>query len=483
MKVRLFVALLLVPAVAEGGAFSWKKVEEEKRFKGFSDSEGILQVVKEPSREEPYVEIIYYRKPVYTFRSVYRRKSPKKTFLGLLCTLGGLGPSFYYVPRRYGDVNPYSEEDAERTERARTAFLGGLALAGIMGFYTLFGGGEERTTEVDSVVTELRGNNPVFTGRKVVLEPGGIFVRTDEDGRARLRIPEGLWREPVVTLYGMVDETRRDEGSAYQVVLGGEAPVVPAEVGDLLRELPSFAPAKDRFALLIGVSNYDDEAIPPVRCALNDVALMKGMAWKVMCVHPDNILTLEDPTQAQVRAGLRKVVEEASKRSNPWVLVYFSGHGTNVEGRPYWLPRDFDRNFPAETGISVEKVEEVLEGLPGDKLVVVDACYAGGGKSFTLAHRGIRVEPIEVRGRIVLLASSEEDQESKEIEDKGYGVFTYALYLTTRQGTFLDEDSDGWLSAGELEDALRRAVRSLVGASGQVPQVRGDREIEVVRVE
>jgi len=215
-------------------------------------------------------------------------------------------------------VNPYSEEDAERTERARTAFLGGLALAGIMGLYTLFGGGEERTTEVDSAVTELRGNNPVFTGRKVVLEPGGIFVRTDEDGRARLRIPEGLWREPVVTLYGMVDETRRDEGSAYQVVLGGEAPVVPAEVGDLLRELPSFAPAKDRFALLIGVSNYDDEAIPPVRCALNDVALMKGMAWKVMCVHPDNILTLEDPTQAQVRAGLRKVVEEASKRSNPW---------------------------------------------------------------------------------------------------------------------------------------------------------------------
>jgi len=35
MKVRLFVALLLVPAMAEGGAFSWKKVEEEKRFKGF----------------------------------------------------------------------------------------------------------------------------------------------------------------------------------------------------------------------------------------------------------------------------------------------------------------------------------------------------------------------------------------------------------------------------------------------------------------
>jgi len=87
--VRLFVTLLLVPAVVEGGAFSWKKVEEEKRFKGFSDSEGILQVVKEPSREEPYVEVIYYRKPVYTFRSVYRRKSPKKTFLGLLCTFGG----------------------------------------------------------------------------------------------------------------------------------------------------------------------------------------------------------------------------------------------------------------------------------------------------------------------------------------------------------------------------------------------------------
>jgi len=114
---------------------------------------------------------------------------------------------------------------------------------------------------------------------------------------------------------------------------------------------------------------------------------------------------------------------------------------------------------------------------------VVDACYAGGGKSLTLAHKGIKVEPIEVRGRTVLLASSEEDQESKEIEDKGFGAFTYALYLTTRQGTFLDEDSDGWLSAGELEDALRRAVRSLVGASGQVPQVRGDREIEVVRVE
>ena len=482
MKLRLLIALLLVPAIAEGGAFSWKKVRGEKRFKGFSDSEGILQVVKEPSPEEPYVEVVYYRKPVYTFRSIYRRKSPKKTLFGLLGTLGGLALSFYYVPQRYGDINPYSREDADRMEQAQAAFLGGLAVAGVMGMYTLFGGKEERSVEVDSAFAELRRNNPVFTGRKVIVEPGGFFVRTDREGKARIRLPKGLWREAAVTLYGTIDEEHKDMGSAYQVVLNPEAEV-PVATAETPGKLPSFPPTKDRFALLIGVSNYEDEGIPPVKYALKDVGLMRELALKVMCVHPDNILVLKDPTQAKVKAALRKLVDNASRKPNPWVLVYFSGHGTNVNGKPYWLPKDFDRVAPAETGISVEEIERLLEGLPGEKVIVVDACYAGKGKSVALAHKGIKVEPVTLGEGMVLLASSGEDQESEEAEDAGYGAFTYALFTIAKEGAFLDEDGDGWLSAGELESGLYKAVRRLVGRFGQVPQVRGDRGIRVLRVE
>ena len=118
--------------------------------------------------------------------------------------------------------------------------------------------------------------------------------------------------------------------------------------------------------------------------------------------------------------ALRKLSEEASKGSNPWVLVYTA---TNVEGRPYWLPKDFDRGTPEE-----------------------------GGKSMALAHKGIRVEPVALAGGVTMLASSKEDQESRELEE---------------------EDGDGWLSTGELEEG--KAMRELVGRSAQVPQVRGDK--------
>jgi hypothetical protein len=102
----------------------------------------------------------------------------------------------------------------------------------------------------------------------------------------------------------------------------------------LLVVLPGMAWAEDRWALVIGVSTYESDTIPSLRNTVNDArtvaAALDNMGFEVYY--------LENAARDEVEATVRDIAEEQGAAELG--LVYFAGHGLQVEGQNYLLPSD-----------------------------------------------------------------------------------------------------------------------------------------------
>jgi hypothetical protein len=96
----------------------------------------------------------------------------------------------------------------------------------------------------------------------------------------------------------------------------------------------------ERHALLIGVSDYDNENIRDLHGPRNDVALM----WRLLTAQdfkPENIAVVADlvnegphypkssalPNHAAIIAALKGLAAKAEQ--GDFIVIYFSGHGTD----------------------------------------------------------------------------------------------------------------------------------------------------------
>ena len=147
--------------------------------------------------------------------------------------------------------------------------------------------------------------------------------------------------------------------------------------------LPSTAPAATqepfKHALIIGVSIYRDEEIPPLFGVPNDLDSAKEIAV-AMGIPEGNVTELfnEQATKDRIIAELGKLAARASDGGR--ILVYFSGHGTRwrdpnaggcVEGLLTW-----DRKVIVNREFA--QYAKPL-GSKADKLIIMfDACHSGG---------------------------------------------------------------------------------------------------------
>jgi hypothetical protein len=147
--------------------------------------------------------------------------------------------------------------------------------------------------------------------------------------------------------------------------------------------LPSTARAATqepfKHALIIGVSIYRDEEIPPLFGVPNDLDSAKEIAV-AMGIPAGNVTELfnEQATKDRIVAELGKLAARASEGGR--ILVYFSGHGTRwrdpnaggcVEGLLTW-----DRKVIVNREFA--QYAKPL-GSKADKLIIMfDACHSGG---------------------------------------------------------------------------------------------------------
>lgn len=244
-----------------------------------------------------------------------------------------------------------------------------------------------------------------------------------------------------------------------------------------------------RFAVVIGVSDYSDPAIPDLDYADDDArafyAFLRSERAGLGGIPEENITLLlnEEATFRSMRSALTTFLEQATE--DDLVFIYIAAHGAPNPNRPddlFILPFDAEANNIAGTGLAMGHVNEAIQKLYARHTVLLtDACHSGGiGASGFATRAAPGTETLNAINRaflqdlqatqsgLAILTASEPRQLSREGEQwgGGHGVFTWHL-LQGLEG-LADEDGDQIVRLGELLEYVRDAVRRDTN-NGQIP--------------
>lgn len=130
------------------------------------------------------------------------------------------------------------------------------------------------------------------------------------------------------------------------------------------------APHGRRVALVIGNSAY--QSVTPLPNPQKDAS---AIATSLRNIGFEVVTLSNDLTQQQLSEALRSFANEAEK--SDWAMVYYAGHGIEVNGVNYLIPVDAklkkDRDVEFET-IPLDKVMTAVNEAKKIKIVMLDAC-------------------------------------------------------------------------------------------------------------
>lgn len=218
-------------------------------------------------------------------------------------------------------------------------------------------------------------------------------------------------------------------GFGLAVILSNAAPI---------REgLGAERTAPTRWALLIGIDDYTE--LGKLRFAGNDQrALAKQLVDsgfpqdQVFLLHEKSTESKYIPSRENIEKQIDLVLGLANR--GDLLIVGFSGHGVQLEGKSYFCPMDTRLDKLAATMIPLDTVYDRMSKCKAAlKLLMVDACrndiLPAGRRSVTLSRSlgefsDLKEKPPE---GILLLASCGPGQVSMEDEAFGHGVFMHYL--------------------------------------------------------
>ncbi len=250
-----------------------------------------------------------------------------------------------------------------------------------------------------------------------------------------------------------------------------------------------------RFAVLIGIGDYQDTSIPDLAYATADAQSIYDL--------------LTDPTRGGFQKENVKLLlgREATRRNivaaiGSWlfrragpddeVFVYYAGHGavetdrtgTEPDGlAKYLVPADAVPQELFVTGISNGELARMFQALKTKRFVFfLDSCYSAGttGLGRALTPTGFRAgslssdlyEGLAGTGQAII-AAAKPNQVALEIAKLGHGLFT-KFVLDGLQGK-ADANGDGYVTLLELYPFLSREVPRAARQAGvnQEPVLRG----------
>ncbi|MEH2481141.1 hypothetical protein V1282_004498 [Nitrobacteraceae bacterium AZCC 2146] len=124
-----------------------------------------------------------------------------------------------------------------------------------------------------------------------------------------------------------------------------------------------------RVALVFGNSSYSN--VPRLPNPANDGAAMAAMLRKVGF----DVVVKQDASAPDMRQMLRDFSDKV--RDADVALVFYAGHGIEVDGTNYLLPVDsrLERDIDVEDeAISLDRIVRILEPAKKLRLVILDAC-------------------------------------------------------------------------------------------------------------
>lgn len=190
-----------------------------------------------------------------------------------------------------------------------------------------------------------------------------------------------------------------------------------------------------RWALLVGIDQYDSDFFAPLKFCFNDVDELRrrllAANYTVLCLHDNVVASSLRPTRDNIITQLQRLCSEAGPDDLIW--VHFSCHGVIEDGIPLLISKD---TIPAKvltSAISLLDIEKLLrESRANMKVMTLDACHVGSkiGRGAGTPEFNRRV--IQTAAGFALLAGSTSQQPAQEWAEKKHGVFTFYLMEALR---------------------------------------------------
>ncbi len=203
-----------------------------------------------------------------------------------------------------------------------------------------------------------------------------------------------------------------------------------------------------RYALVVGVDEYQDQEIAGLKGAANDARLLAKTLIENAGFDPENVkvvATGEPAGRQPTRGNILKLLSliQNNMPKDGLLLFSFAGHGMDREGKAYLLPTDAqisgDIGLLEDTSIKVEGMSERIR-RSGIKqvMLILDACRnnpEGRGldrvNNNKLTNAYTRGFDFEARNQnieaFVKLYSTSIGELAYEDKEKDQGYFTYAL--------------------------------------------------------
>ncbi|MBK9108775.1 MAG: caspase family protein [Saprospiraceae bacterium] len=238
------------------------------------------------------------------------------------------------------------------------------------------------------------------------------------------------------------------------------------------------------FALVVGISDYQDAAIPDLRFAERDakafVELLKSSGLGKLDDDHLKVLLGKEATNAQFAAALDWLMDEAKEGDQ--VIIYFSGHG-DVESKTrsqqgFLLTWDSPSRTYIAGAMTIFWINEVISTLSAERkakvILITDACRSG--KLAGNDINGTQLTSLNLAKQYnneIKILSCQPTEYSIEGEQWGGGRGVFSYYLVNGLFGFADNNNDQKITFSELDRYLEDHVPVEVSPISQVPLLIG----------
>jgi Tfp pilus assembly protein PilF len=197
----------------------------------------------------------------------------------------------------------------------------------------------------------------------------------------------------------------------------------------------------DRWALIVGVDQYQSKDIPPLSGAVADARAVR-QALVQYADFPEaqvTVLTSDGTVKPGAVSILEKLEEiKAAAKPGDLLLFFFAGHGVQVDGQRYLLT--YDANISStgalkHTSLAATALMQELESIRvAHRVIMIDACRndpTTGGQKPNLADEAFEaaftLQPAGEGGVRCTLLSCSRAQSAYEWTEKRRGFFSYYI--------------------------------------------------------
>lgn len=253
--------------------------------------------------------------------------------------------------------------------------------------------------------------------------------------------------------------------------------------------------SESTYAVVVGISDYQDPAIPDLRFADKDAVAFANYLRSDAGGKLDNdhlkVLINGQATSAQFASALDWMLEVV--KENDQAILYFSGHG-DVERKTITQPGYLlcwdapSRVYLGGGALALPMLQDIISTLSTQNkakvIVVTDACRSGklagsivGGSQITGANLAKQY------ANEIKILSCQPNEYSIEGEQWGGGRGAFSYHLVNALYGMADNNNDREVSLQETGRYLEDHVSAEVAPVSQVPMVLGNRMERLAKVD